>query len=460
MSGPFQSEPFQLDPFQVDTRAFQPLAERVRPRGLQSMVGLGAFAVGDGVLARALAAGKPYSMILWGPPGCGKTTLARLVAQTPGVAMVSISAVMAGVHEVREAIERAKFRQTQNAGQNASSGDASIKLRSVLFVDEIHRFNKAQQDALLQPVEDGTLILIGATTENPSFALNNALLSRVRVHVLQALKPDELKVLLQRAAREELHCELSEDLLDTLAHAADGDARRALGSLELAFELASSQQRTLIEAADVEQALGARTRQFDKGEDWHHELVSALHKTLRSSNPDAALYWFARMLDGGADPHYIARRMLRMASEDIGLADPRALEITLAAWQSYERLGSPEGELALAQAVVYLAMAPKSNSIYKAYKAVRRAVEQGGSDAVPNHLRNAPTKLMKSLGASVGYQYDHEHPFGVAFSQRGFPDSMPQDTCFFEPTDRGAEARLRERWQWLRTERAKQSASK
>ncbi len=433
------------DPFQVDTREFQPLAERVRPRGLQSMVGLGAFASSDGVLARALAAGKPYSMILWGPPGCGKTTLARLFAQTPGFELDSISAVMAGVHDVRAAIERAKVRQVQS------------RLRSLLFVDEIHRFNKSQQDALLQPVEDGTLILIGATTENPSFSVNNALLSRLRVHVLQALNVEDLKTVLRRAAAEELRCEVSDEVLNHLGAAADGDARRALGSLELAFELASSQQRSAIQLADVEQVLGARMRQFDKGEDWHHELISALHKTLRTSNPDAALYWFARMLDGGADPNYIARRLLRMASEDIGLADPRAVEIALAAWQSYERLGSPEGELMLAQAVVYLAMAPKSNSVYKAYKTVRRAVEQGGSDTVPNHLRNAPTKLMKSLGASEGYQYDHDYEYGVAFGQQGFPDSMAQDTRYFEPTDRGAEARIRERLVWLRGERAKRS---
>lgn len=433
------------DPFQVDTREFQPLAERVRPRGLQSMVGLGAFASSDGVLARALAAGKPYSMILWGPPGCGKTTLARLLAQTPGFELDSISAVMAGVHDIRAAIERAKVRQVQS------------RLRSLLFVDEIHRFNKSQQDALLQPVEDGTLILIGATTENPSFSVNNALLSRLRVHVLQALNVEDLKTVLRRAAAEELRCEVSDEVLNHLGAAADGDARRALGSLELAFELASSQQRSAIQLADVEQVLGARMRQFDKGEDWHHELISALHKTLRTSNPDAALYWFARMLDGGADPNYIARRLLRMASEDIGLADPRAVEIALAAWQSYERLGSPEGELMLAQAVVYLAMAPKSNSVYKAYKTVRRAVEQGGSDTVPNHLRNAPTKLMKSLGASEGYQYDHDYEYGVAFGQQGFPDSMAQDTRYFEPTDRGAEARIRERLVWLRGERAKRS---
>jgi putative ATPase len=404
--------------------SFKPLAERMRPRTISQIVGQAHLTAESSALMRSLAAGRPYSMILWGPPGCGKTTLARLVAHACGAEFVPISAVLAGVAELRAAVALAKTNQ-------------NLKRQTVLFVDEIHRFNKAQQDALLPHVEDGTLVLIGATTENPSFAVNGALLSRARVHVLKAVEHGLAGKLAQANA------------LIRIAELSDGDARRALILLEIAAEMAGDQT---LQIAHVELAAGDGYRRFDKGGDLHFDQISALHKTIRSSNPDAALYWLVRMLDGGVDAHYLARRLLRVASEDIGNADPRALDMALAAWQTLERLGSPEGELALAQLVLFLAAAPKSNASYTAFKAAKAFVAAHGTLEVPNHLRNAPTKLMKDLGFGAQYQYDHDAPNAIALSQFGFPEGY-EETEFYQPVARGLEIKMAEKLAWIRRER-------
>src|SRR6204780_1268937 len=366
---------------------WRPLADRVRPRRLEEFVGQTHLLAPGKPLYEAIASGQPHSLILWGPPGGGKTTLARLIAQSSKARFIGLSAVQAGIKDIREAVEQAR--------QAAAEGAATV-----LFLDEVHRFNKAQQDAFLPHVEDGTLTFIGATTENPSFEIVGALLSRARVYVLKALSVEELRRLLQAALADRerglgaQQLAIEDEALMLLSHAADGDARRALGMLELASAMAAAADSKLITLQQAQELAGGGRRRFDKGGDQFYDQISALHKAVRGSDPDAALYWFARMLDGGCDPHYLARRFTRMATEDIGLADPRALQITLDAWQIYERLGSPEGELALAEAVVYLAVAAKSNAVYTAFAEARADVEHYGSLDVPPRLRNSPTRLL------------------------------------------------------------------
>ena len=428
------------------TNDFRPLAERMRPREIGEIVGQPHLTKPDSALMRALAAKRPYSMILWGPPGCGKTTLARLVAHACDAEFAPISAVLAGVAELRQAVALAKSNR-------------DLKRQTVLFVDEIHRFNKAQQDALLPHVEDGTIVLIGATTENPSFAVNGALLSRARVHVLKAVEPQAIVALLERALADierGLGGKAADaDALKRISELSDGDARRALILLEVTAEIAGD---AVIASDHVEAAAGDGYRRFDKGGDLHFDQISALHKTIRSSNPDAAVYWLVRMLDGGVDPEYLARRLTRVASEDIGNADPRALALALSAWQSLERLGAPEGELALAQLVLYLASAPKSNASYVAFKAAKAFVADHGTLEVPNHLRNAPTKLMKSLGFGAHYQYDHDAPDGIALSQFGFPEGF-EATQFYHPVARGLEIKIADKLAWIRAERGRAQKS-
>ena len=428
------------------TNDFRPLAERMRPREIGEIVGQPHLTKPDSALMRALAAKRPYSMILWGPPGCGKTTLARLVAHACDAEFAPISAVLAGVAELRQAVALAKSNR-------------DLKRQTVLFVDEIHRFNKAQQDALLPHVEDGTIVLIGATTENPSFAVNGALLSRARVHVLKAVEPQAIVTLLERALADIVRGlggkAADADALKRISELSDGDARRALILLEVTAEIAGD---AVISSDHVEAAAGDGYRRFDKGGDLHFDQISALHKTIRSSNPDAALYWLVRMLDGGVDPEYLARRLTRVASEDIGNADPRALALALSAWQSLERLGAPEGELALAQLVLYLASAPKSNASYVAFKAAKAFVADHGTLEVPNHLRNAPTKLMKSLGFGAHYQYDHDAPDGIALSQFGFPEGF-EATQFYHPVARGLEIKIADKLAWIRAERGRAQKS-
>ena len=414
-----------------------PLAERLRPRTVDEVAGQ-AHLLGPGKpLRTAFETGRLHSMILWGPPGVGKTTLARLVAGAVDAEFVVLSAVLSGVKDIREAVERAQT--ARRAGRS-----------SVVFVDEVHRFNKAQQDAFLPHVESGLFTFIGATTENPSFEVNAALLSRATVHVLKALGADDLAQLLDRAQRL-----LRTPALDTaacqrlLAHA-DGDARRLLNAYEVVAELAAREAGlAVIDETLLERALGEQLRRYDKGGDQFYDTISALHKAVRGSDPDAALYWLARMLDGGVDPRYVARRLLRMASEDIGLADPRALHLAVDAAEVYERLGSPEGELALAQAAVYLAVAPKSNAVYSAWNAVRETVRTDGTRPVPEHLRNAPTRLMKQLGHGAGYRYAHDEAGGFAAGERYLPEGLTR-TRFYEPVPRGLEQRIGERLAELR----------
>lgn len=385
-------------------------------------------------------------MILWGPPGCGKTTLALLLAKYADAEFRAISAVLSGLPDVRVVLAEAAERFANGR-------------RTVLFVDEVHRFNKAQQDAFLPHIERGTILFVGATTENPSFELNSALLSRCRVHVMEAVSADDIAEALRRALADEERglggqgLDVSGEALLQIAGAADGDVRRGLTLLEIAAELALGESGTVTEAT-LTQVLADRTRRFDKGGEQFYDQISALHKSVRSSNPDAALYWLARMLDGGCDPVYLARRLTRMATEDIGLADPRAQTMAIEAWDTYERLGSPEGELALAQLAIYLATTAKSNAAYVAYKAARRDVVEHGTQEVPLHLRNAPTKLMKQLGYAKGYQYDHEAEGGIALDQTGFPDAMGERT-YYRPVNRGLEIKLGEKLARLREAREK-----
>ncbi|OHE81721.1 MAG: recombination factor protein RarA [Lysobacterales bacterium GWF1_69_6] len=423
----------------------KPLAERMRPATLDDMVGQRRLLAPGSALRRAVEAGNVHSMILWGPPGCGKTTLALLLARYAEAEFVAISAVLSGLPEVRQVLAAAGERFAQGR-------------RTVLFVDEVHRFNKTQQDAFLPHIERGSILFVGATTENPSFELNSALLSRCRVHVLEAVSVDDIVEALRRALADETRglggqgVRASDERLRDIAGAADGDVRRALTLLEIAAELAADEGGEVTEAT-LAQVLADRTRRFDKQGEQFYDQISALHKSMRSSNPDAALYWFTRMLDGGCDPVYLARRLTRMAVEDVGLADPRALQMAIEAWEAYERLGSPEGDLALAQLVIYLASTAKSNAAYTAFKAAQADVREAGTLEVPMHLRNAPTKLMKQLGYGTGYQYDHDAPDGVALGQTGFPDAMGE-RVYYEPVERGLEIKLKEKLDRLRAARA------
>jgi putative ATPase len=426
----------------AESDTLKPLAERMRPRVLDDVVGQSRLLDEGKPLRRALEAGRIHSMILWGPPGCGKTTLALLVARYADADFRAISAVMSGLPDVRKTLAEAEVNFAQGR-------------RTVLFVDEVHRFNKAQQDAFLPYIEKGVIIFVGATTENPSFELNSALLSRCRVHVLDAVTPDAIVQTLHRALADsehglgEMHLSVDEASLQLIASAADGDVRRGLTLLEIASELAVDGR---IDNVTLTQVLADRTRRFDKSGEQFYDQISALHKSVRSSDPDAAVYWLVRMLDGGCDPLYLARRMTRMAVEDIGLAEPRAWRMALDAWDTYERLGSPEGELGLAQLAIWLAIAPKSNAAYKAYNQARAIVRDMGTLEVPMHLRNAPTKLMKGLGYGTGYQYDHDVEGGVALDQQCLPDELT-DVVFYEPVERGLEAKVAEKLASLRAAR-------
>jgi len=420
-----------------------PLADRLRPATIDEVIGQRHLLAPGKPLAVAFASGKPHSMLLWGPPGVGKTTLARLMASAFNAEFIALSAVLSGVKDIRDAVARAEATLAQSGRH------------TILFVDEVHRFNKAQQDAFLPYVEQGLVTFIGATTENPSFEVNSALLSRAAVYVLEPLSEDELLQLLDRAlAVGAPHLAIAAEARATLVAYADGDGRRLINLVEYLATAAGGERKEPIDVAFVEATIARSLRRFDKGGEAFYDQISALHKAVRGSHPDAALYWMCRMLDGGADPLYVGRRLIRMASEDIGLADPRALPLTTAAVETYERLGSPEGELALAEAVLYLACAAKSNAVYTAYNAARAFIAEDGSRPVPMRLRNAPTKLMKGLGYGKGYRYAHDEEGAYAAGERYFPDGMPE-VSWYEPTDRGLEAKIREKLDALRAQDAK-----
>ena len=428
MSGLFESNPPP------------PLAEALRPQSIEEVIGQTHLLAAGKPLQLAFAAGKPHSMILWGPPGVGKTTLARLSAKAFDREFIALSAVLAGVKEIREAIEQAEQSMAQYGRQ------------TILFVDEIHRFNKSQQDALLPHVESGLFTFIGATTENPSFEVNSALLSRAQVYVLKSLSPSELSELIARARATAMpHLEFEESTLEALVAHADGDARRLLNLLEQIRNATSvtGSEIMRIDQEFINNALSMQVRRFDNGGDQFYDQISALHKSVRGSDPDASLYWFCRMIDGGADPRYLARRIIRMAWEDIGLADPRAIQLANDAALTYERLGSPEGELALGQAIVYLAVAAKSNASYKAFNAAKDFVAKDGTRPVPSHLRNAPTKLMKELGHGQAYRYAHDEPHAYAAGESYLPEGMAAPN-WYEPVDRGLESQIAEKMAFLR----------
>lgn len=416
----------------------QPLAERLRPKSLIEVIGQ-QHLLGEGKPLRvAFESGEPHSMLLWGPPGVGKTSLARLMAQAFHAEFIALSAVLSGVKDIRDAVERAEFIR------------ASSQRRTILFVDEVHRFNKSQQDAFLPHVESGLFTFIGATTENPSFEVNSALLSRAAVYVLRSLSEDDLALMLDKACVQELGgLTFTADAKQSLIASADGDGRKLLNNLDITARAAQAKKVLEVDSQLLSECLGDALRRFDKGGDAFYDQISALHKSVRGSNPDAALYWLVRMLDGGTDPRYLARRIIRMASEDIGLADPRALRISLDAAEVYERLGSPEGELALAEAVVYLACAAKSNAIYVAYKQARALVAKDKSRVVPEHLRNAPTKLMKELGYGKLYRYAHDEPHAYAAGETYMPDGL-EDVSFYQPVPRGMEIKIAEKLAYLR----------
>ena len=427
-----------MNDFFTADKAFQPLADRMRPHTIDQVVGQSHILGADKPLSQAIESNKLHSMLFWGPPGTGKTTIARLIAKYSDARFLTISAVLSGVKEIREAIELARQHQG----------------KTVLFVDEVHRFNKSQQDAFLPFIEDGTLLFVGATTENPSFELNNSLLSRTRTYVLKPISTDDLEKVLRRALADKqdglgiLGLMIDDDACQMLVNAADGDARRALTFLEIASDLVEAKN---IDSRLVAEVVAQGLRRFDKKGDLFYEQISALHKSVRGSDPDAALYWFCRMIDGGCDPVYIARRVVRMAVEDIGIADPRGLELTLNGWQTYERLGSPEGELAIAQGIVYLACAAKSNAVYLAYHEAMQDAQNFASLEVPHHLRNAPTQFMKDQGYAEKYRYVHDETGAFAAGEHYFPLEMPVKQ-YYRPVDRGLEIKIAEKLDFLRSQ--------